>query len=49
MTLGLISPLDLQLELGARAVVAAWMLSTQNGLDIDRQPWVLSFWYMYFV
>ncbi len=25
------------------------MLSTQNGLEIDRQPCVLSFWYMYFV
>jgi len=25
------------------------MLSIQNGLDIDRQPWVASFWYMYFV
>jgi hypothetical protein len=25
------------------------MLSTQNGLDMERQPCVLLFWYMYFM
>ena len=25
------------------------MLSFQNGLEIDRHPCVLSFWYMYFM
>ena len=48
VTLGLIFPFTCSSN-SVQAPLWPPMLSTQNGLDIDRQPWVLSFWYMYFV
>ncbi|MBL0275904.1 MAG: hypothetical protein IPQ24_07330 [Anaeromyxobacter sp.] len=48
LTLGPTRPLMVSSN-SVQAPLEPPMLSTQNGLDSDRQPWLASFLYMYFV